>query len=128
MLQSNPKPPMPSTAIDWSAATERPNANGASRKFFEGPTPTLDLLECHATTLKPGAMNHEILERTHDEVIIIKEGTVEAYVKDKWVKLGPGGVLFNAANAPQAMRNSSDAPATYFVVMARPPAAAQAAK
>lgn len=123
-LAQSDKKPMTSLAIEWNSVQERPNANGSGKKFFDGPSPTLEQFECHATTLKPGAMNHEILKRTHDEVIIIKEGTVEAYAGGKWVKLGPGSVVFNAANEDQAMRNSSDAPATYHVVMARPPAKA----
>src|SRR6185436_16731221 len=125
LAQSDKKPAMTSTAIEWNSVQAQANANGSSKKFFEGPSPTLDLLECHATMLKPGAMNHEILKRTHDEVIIIKEGTIEVYVGDKWVKVGPGSVIFNAANVDQAMRNSSDAPVTYHVVMCRPPAAAK---
>lgn len=122
LAQTNRGRVMTSTAVEWNSVQARPNANGSSKKFFEGPSPTLDLVECHASTLDPGKMNHEILTRPHDEVIIIKEGTVEAYIVDKWVTLGPGSALFNAAGVPQAMRNSSNAPATYHVVMVRPPA------
>jgi mannose-6-phosphate isomerase-like protein (cupin superfamily) len=121
--QSVKKPPMTSTAIDWTAVQPRASATGSSRKFLDGPTPTLDNLECHASTLNPGTTNHEILKRADDEVIIIKEGTIEAYVGDKWLRVGPGSVIFNAANVDQAMRNPTDAPATYFVVTVRPMAA-----
>jgi hypothetical protein len=113
-------PAMHSAAIEWSSIDPKPSATGSSRKFFEGPSPTLALLECHASTLNPGAQNHEILKRTHDEVIIVKEGTLEVYVGDKWVKLGPGSVIFNAANADQAMRNPGPTPATYHVVTFQP--------
>lgn len=118
---------MTSSATEWTSVNARANATGSSRKFFEGPTPTLENLECHASTLNPGASNHAILERPDDEVIIIKEGTVEAYIKDKWVKLGPGSVIFNAAHVAQSMRNTSDAPAIYHVVTFRPGAAAKPA-
>ena len=115
---------MTSTAIEWNSTQATTNANGSGRKFFEGPTATLDLLECHASTLNPGATNHVILRRPHDEVIIIKEGTIEAFVKDKWVRVGPGSVIFNAADDLQAMRNVGDSPATYHVIMFLPAAAA----
>ena len=113
---------MNSTAIAWNSVTAKTNATGSSRKFFEGPTATLDLLECHASTLNPGAANHEILKRPNDEVIIVTAGTIEAFVTDKWVRVGPGSVIFNAANVPQAMRNVGDGPAAYHVVMFRPAA------
>src|SRR5450432_2846139 len=60
LAQSDKKPDMTSTAIEWKSVEEKANANGSGRKFLEGPTPTLELLECHASTLKPGATNHEI--------------------------------------------------------------------
>jgi mannose-6-phosphate isomerase-like protein (cupin superfamily) len=122
LAQSDKKSAMTSTAIEWNSIEAKPNATGSSRKFFEGPAATLDVLECHASTLNPGATNHAILRRRDDEVIIVKEGTIEAYVNDKWVRMGPGSVIFNASNVLQAMRNAGDGPATYHVVMFRPAA------
>jgi mannose-6-phosphate isomerase-like protein (cupin superfamily) len=123
LAQSDKKPAMTSTAIEWNSLEAKTNANGSGRKFFEAPTANLALLECHATTLNPGVTNHAILKRPDDEVVIVKEGTIEAYVTDKWVRLGPGSVIFNAAGVLQAMRNVGDGPATYHVVMFRPAAA-----
>ncbi len=120
--QSDKTSVMTSTAIEWNSLEAKTNATGSSRKFFEGPTANLEVLECHASTLNPGATNHAILRRPNDEVIIVKEGTIEAYVNDKWVRVGPGSVIFNAANVPQSMRNVGDGPATYHVIMFRPAA------
>ena len=120
--QSDKTSVMTSTAIEWNSVAATTNATGSSRKFFEGPTEALEVLECHASTLNPGATNHAILRRPNDEVIIVKEGTIEAFVNDKWVRVGPGSVIFNAANVPQSMRNVGDRPATYHVIMFRPPA------
>lgn len=123
--QSDKTSPMTSSAIEWNSLTVKTNATGSSRQFFAGPTATLDELECHASTLNPGATNHVILERPHDEVIIVKEGTIEAYIGDKWVRVGPGSVIFNAAGTPQSMRNIGNIPATYHVIViqAKPSAA-----
>lgn len=118
--QSGKTSVMTSTAIEWNSVAAKTNANGSSREFFEGPTATLEVLECHASTLNPGATNHIILKRPNDEVIIVKEGAIEAFTGDKWVRVGPGSVIFNAANTPQSMRNVGDVPATYHVIMFRP--------
>jgi XRE family transcriptional regulator, regulator of sulfur utilization len=120
--QSDKTSVMTSTAIEWNSVQAKTNATGSSKKFFEGPTANLEVLECHASTLNPGATNHVILKRPNDEVIIVKEGTIEAFVNDKWVRVGPGSVIFNAANVPQSMRNVGDGPATYHVIMFRPAA------
>ena len=127
LAQTAKKPPMTSTAIEWNSVPATPNANGSGRKFINGPTPTLENLDCHASTLNPGVTNHAILTRPDDEVIIVKEGTIEAYVGDKWVRVGPGSVIFNAKNVNQSMRNVGDGPATYHVVTFRTGAAAPAA-
>ncbi len=125
LAQSDKTSAMTSTAIEWNSVEAKTNATGSSRKFFEGPTAALETLECHASTLNPGATNHVILQRPNDEVIIVKEGMIEAFVNDKWVRVGPGSVIFNAANVPQSMRNVGDGPATYHVIMIRPAAAPQ---
>jgi XRE family transcriptional regulator, regulator of sulfur utilization len=118
-------PALTSAAIEWNSVDTKTNATGSSRKFFEGPAASLDALECHASTLNPGATNHVILKRTNDEVIIVKEGTIEAFVGNKWVRVGPGSVIFNAANTPQSMRNVGEGPATYHVITFRPAAGAK---
>ena len=120
-------PALTSAAIEWSSLASKTNGTGSSRKFFEGSTANFESLECHASTLNPGATNHVILTRPNDEVIIVKEGTIEAFVGDKWVRVGPGSVIFNAANVPQSMRNPGDIPATYHVLTFRPAAPKQSA-
>ena len=123
-----PKGVMGPTAIDWNSVEVKTNATGFSRKFFESPTATVNLLECHATTVNPGASTHAPSSHPEEEVIIVKEGTVEAYVNGEWKRAETGSVIFNASNALQAIRNVSDKPATYFVLMWRPVASGTAAK
>ena len=50
---------------------------GVSRQFFRSPTATLDELECHVTTLNPGESSHPPHKHPDEELVIIKEGTVE---------------------------------------------------
>jgi len=121
--QSEKASTLASSATEWNSLEVKTNANGSSRKFFEGPTANFEMLECHASTLNAGATNHAILKRPNEEVIIVKEGTIEAFTGDKWVRVGPGSVIFNAANTPQSMRNAGEGPATYHVITFRPKAA-----
>ena len=113
-------PALTSTAILWVSPEVKTNATGSSRKFFEGSTANLEMIECHASTLNPGATNHVILSRPNDEVIIVKDGILEVYVGDKWVRVGPGSVIFNAANTPQSMWNPGGVPVEYHVITFRP--------
>jgi XRE family transcriptional regulator, regulator of sulfur utilization len=107
---------MGSSAWDWNKVEAQPNKTGLTRKFFQAPTATLDELECHVTTLNPGAAPHPPHRHPDEEVIIVKEGTVESLVGGQTHRLGPGSVIFQAANQEHAIRNVGTTPATYHVL------------
>lgn len=108
-------PAMDSVALTWESFTETPTRTGSVRRVFQAPTATLDELESHITTLDPGLSSHEPHRHPDEEIIIIKEGTVESLVNGERRRLGPGGVIFQASNQLHAIRNVGDTPATYFV-------------
>jgi len=51
-----------------------------------------------------------------DEVFIVHEGRIEYYIENRWVELGPGGVVFAPRNVPHCFRNPSDKPARHWTV------------
>jgi XRE family transcriptional regulator, regulator of sulfur utilization len=110
---------MSSTAFDWNKVEAKPTDVGSFRKFFETATPTLELLECHVTTLNPGLASHPPHQHPEEEVIVIREGTVEALVSGEWKRVGPGSVIFMASNVLHGLRNVGDTPAVYHVFMWR---------
>ena len=116
---------MGSSAFDWNAIQVEPTKIGAQRRFFRAPTPTLDELSCHVTTLNPGEWPHPPHKHPEEELLIIKEGTVEAYLSDgkqtKTQRLGPGSVIFQASNQMHTIRNVGQTPATYHVIQWKSP-------
>lgn len=107
---------MGSTAVDWNSMTARKTKVGEARQVFRAPTATLDELELHITTLMPGQSPHEPHQHPDEEVIIIREGIVETLLGTRTQRVGPGSVIFQAANQPHAIRNVGDTPATYHVI------------
>ena len=107
---------MVAMAFDWEKLVVKPTKVGAYRKVCQAPTATLDELEYHITTLNPGQAAHPPHQHADEELLIVKEGTVEALVAGDWVKLGPGSVIFQASNIDHAIRNAGEAPATYHVI------------
>lgn len=107
---------MRSSVFDWTAITAKPTKVGAVRQFFQAPTPTLDELECHVTTLHPGQSPHAPHRHPDEELIIIKEGTVESLVNGETRRAGPGSVIFQASNELHSIRNVGEGPATYHVI------------
>lgn len=107
---------MGSNAVDWTSMTARKTKVGEVRQVFQAPTATLDELELHITTLMPGQSPHPPHQHPDEEVIIIREGTVETLLGTRTQRVGPGSVIFQAANQPHAIRNVGDTPATYHVI------------
>src|SRR5574341_586807 len=114
-LAQTDKPIMGSSAFDWNSIEVTPTKIGSTRKFFQAPTATLDELECHVTTLNPGETPHAPHKHPDEEVIIIKEGTVESLVNGETRRLGPGSVIFQASNQIHGIRNVGKVPAVYHV-------------
>lgn len=107
---------------DWTSLEAKATDVGAIRNLVRQPTATLDELEMHVTTLNPGLSSHAPHTHPNEELVIIREGTVEVLSGGTWKRLGPGSVVFNASNSPHALRNVGDTPATYHVINWKTPA------
>jgi XRE family transcriptional regulator, regulator of sulfur utilization len=105
-----------STAYEWNAIPVTKTDVGSTRQFLRSRTATLDELELHVTTLNPGQTSHAPHRHTNEELVIIREGTVEMLVQGEWKRIGPGSVVFNASNELHGIRNVGDGPTTYHVV------------
>jgi len=108
--------------FDWNAMEVKATDVGAIRNVVRAPTATLSELEMHITTLNPGLASHPPHQHPNEELVIVREGTVEVLSGGAWKRVGPGSVIFNASNSPHALKNVGDTPATYFVVNWKTPA------
>ena len=87
---TQPKPELlGSQVFDWKDMIAKPNATGEVRTVVRAPTVTLDELEIHITTLKPGEASHAPHQHPNEELLIVREGTVEALVDGQLKRVGP---------------------------------------
>jgi len=105
-----------SSAFEWSTIEARPTGVGSVRQFLRAPTATLDELELHVTTLNAGQTSYAPHKHPNEELIIVREGTVETLANGQWTRVGPGSVIFNASNDLHALKNVGSGPATYHVI------------
>jgi XRE family transcriptional regulator, regulator of sulfur utilization len=108
--------------FDWARMEAKTTDVGALRSLVRQPTATLDELEMHVTTLNPGLASHPPHTHPNEELVIVRDGTVEVLNGGTWKRLGPGSVIFNASNSPHALRNVGATPATYHVINWKTPA------
>lgn len=114
--EKKPKPMIASTVFKWDDLKVRPTPNGERRDVSDNPTPTLSVFECHITTLNPGRASHDPHRHAQEELILVKEGTLEVHINGKTQVAGPGSVFFYASNDAHAVRNVGDMRATYWVI------------
>jgi len=105
-----------STTFDWTKLEAQPIDVGTRRSVMRSPTPTLDELEIHITTLNPGAVSHPPHQHPEEELLIVKEGTVEKLQNGKPNKLRPGSIIFHSSNDLHHIRNIVATPTTYHVI------------
>lgn len=111
--------PLRSTAWDWKSLPAHTTKVGERRDVVDAPTPTLERLEMHVTTLRPGETSHPPHKHPEEELIVVKDGTVLSLVAGQEHRLGPGSVILQASNEMHSIRNVGDTPATYHVILWR---------
>ena len=112
---------MSSTVFDWTTMKSEPTKTGSVRHVVQHPTATLDELEIHITTLMHGETPHPPHQHPAEELLIVKEGTVESLVNGQLQRVGPGSIVFQASNQMHSLRNVGTTPATYHVIQWKSP-------
>ncbi len=111
-----PKPMIGSKVFNWDKLVVRTTANGERRDVADHATPTLAVFECHITTLNPGKESHPPHRHAQEELIIVKEGTLEVHINGQTQVAGPGSTFFYASNDAHAVKNVGATRATYWVI------------
>lgn len=105
----------PAMFFDWNQLAVKPTGAGERRDVYDAPTKTLHRFECHITTLNAGLMSHPPHRHPQEELIILKEGTLDVSINGQTQRVGPGSAFFFAAYDLHNVRNVGAAPATYLV-------------
>ena len=86
------------------------------RPIFEGQTHAGVPIELHMTELAPGEAPHPPHRHVHEEMLLIRDGTLEVTIAGKSATLGPGSVAFVRSNDHHGWRNVGTTRAQYFVL------------
>ncbi len=87
---------------------------GVHRMYFEGPTDQLKLMVAGSVTLKPGATPHPPHQHEEEEIMVVTEGTGIIGLNGVDKAVGPGSMMYSAANRPHDIRNTGKSPLTFF--------------
>ena len=92
--------------------------NGKNRRLsmFTAKTHTGFKIESHSSDIAPGEVNHPPHQHLREEMMLIREGTIELTITGKPYRLGPGDVGVIGSNELHNAKNVGTARATYFIV------------
>ena len=106
-----------SSVVSAAQSTLAENAAwGRFHAYYEGATPGTAAMLFGTAEVNPGFENHPPHKHADEEVLCLKEGTLEAYEDGQTTRVGPGSVLFFASNHLHGVKNVGTTPATYFIV------------
>lgn len=100
----------------WSATEAKvvKETFGTHNKYFEGPTDQLKLLVAGSVVLNPGTTPHPPHKHEEEEIMLVTEGTGIIGLKGKDKKVGPGSMMYCAANQSHDIRNTGKTPLTFY--------------
>jgi quercetin dioxygenase-like cupin family protein len=106
----------PSKMFRFEDLTVRQNGKNRQRSVLSGKTRNGFPIKVHQTELAPGLAPHGPHHHVHEEMIFIREGTLEVTISGSSQRLGPGSVVFVASNEEHGWKNVGDTQAHYFVL------------
>jgi len=96
---------LPSKEFPYEEMPVRKNAGNESRAVLSGALHTGCFLEVHQTRLAPGGMPHPPPHHLHEEMFLIREGTLEVTISGKTWLLDPGSAAFVGSNDERGICN-----------------------
>jgi mannose-6-phosphate isomerase-like protein (cupin superfamily) len=107
---------LPSKTFRFEDLPTHTNKDNRSHPILEGETHQGFPIEVHESDLAPGSMPHPPHRHEHEEIFMIREGTLEAMIAGESTRLGPGSVAYVASNIEHGIRDVGTTRTLYFVM------------
>lgn len=107
---------LPSKTYAFDDLPVKKNGQNSSRAILNGLTHEGSAFEMHYTELAPGLAPHPPHHHVHDEMIVIRQGTLAVMINGKTTNLGPGSVAFAASGEEHGWKNVGTDNAAYYVI------------
>lgn len=114
-----PAAPLPSKVYHHEAIPYEGDAQKKGRRFFDGATHAGFEVEVHETILGAGTATHAPHRHVHEEIVIVVEGTVEAWLEGKTEIAQAGSVFYFGSDQMHSARNAGTTPCRYYVLELR---------
>lgn len=107
-------PKLSDGTMDETGAKLTKETFGDLRIYYDGPTDQLKAMTAGSLKLNPGATPHPPHKHPEEEFMLITEGTGEIKVEGKLTKVGPGTMMYCAANKLHGIVNTGKSPLLFY--------------
>ncbi|MBI1898677.1 MAG: cupin domain-containing protein [Acidobacteria bacterium] len=107
-------PRLPNAVIGESQAKLTREPFGDLRIYFSGSTGQIQDMTAGSLRLKQGASPHPPHRHPEEEFLVITEGTGEVSVDGKVTKVGPGSMMYCAAEHLHGIVNTGETPLLFY--------------
>ncbi len=105
---------IPNVTLPAQAAKVTQEPFGELRIYFDGRTDQLQSMTAGSLRLKAGMNPHPPHQHPEEEFLLVTEGTGEIMVDGKTTKVGPGHMMYCAANKSHWINNTGKTPLLFF--------------
>ena len=105
---------LPDGTIDEKRAKLTKEPFGDLRIYYDGPTDQLKAMTAGSLRLNAGATPHPPHKHPEEEFMLVTEGTGEISVDGKITKVGPGSMMYCAANKLHAIVNTGKSSLLFY--------------
>ena len=109
-------PVMKTHAYLYKEVPDTINGKNKSKQLFRAKTHTGFKMESHMSDIAPGEVNHPPHQHLREEMMLVREGTMELTISGKPYRLGPGDVGVIGSNEVHNAKNVGTGRALYFIV------------
>ena len=107
---------LPSRVFKYDDLPVRVNGENKSRAVMKGETHSGFQIELHMTELGPGQAPHPPHKHVHEELLMLKDGSLDVTISGQTTHVSAGSIVYVASNELHGWRNSGTGPAQYFVI------------
>jgi len=97
----------------------KPSARGGTRAYFDRPTAMCERFEMHTTELNVKGPSHNPHSHVETEIVLVLSGKTEMTIDGKEYKGTTGDFYFIESDLMHGVRNGSNEPCSYFIMIWR---------
>jgi quercetin dioxygenase-like cupin family protein len=114
--EKKPAPTIESKAYLYEDLPVKVNGQNKGRAVLDRVTHGGFAVELHMTELGPGQAPHAPHQHAHEEIVMLRRGSLDVTIEDKTTRITAGSVTSVASGQMHGWRNPGPEPAEYFVI------------